>query len=170
MFPCGSALVAAYALPVVSPGMVIVPPRRFVRWRRQAAEHVREVFRGVVAPPGGDGEGTGGRETGLEGTGLEGPALEEAGLEECVVQIVDSAPAARPGLDLPEAAGFAALIAAPARAKYGWTDVARLAELGIPAVNYGPGDPNLAHTRDEHVSVAKIREAQRLLLGWLGLR
>lgn len=150
------------------------------RTQQQAAEHVREVFRGVVAPPGGDGEGTGGRETGLEGTGLEGPALEglvleeagleEAGLEECVVEIVDSAPAARPGLDLPEAAGFAALIAAPARAKYGWTDVARLAELGIPAVNYGPGDPNLAHTRDEHVSVAKIREAQRLLLGWLGLR
>ncbi len=85
------------------------------------------------------------------------------------VEITDSAPAARPGLDLPEAAGLAALTGAPPRAKLGWTDVARLSTLGIPAVNYGPGDPNLAHTRDEHVSVAKIREAERLLLRWLGL-
>jgi succinyl-diaminopimelate desuccinylase len=85
------------------------------------------------------------------------------------VEITDSAPAARPGLDLPAAAGFAALIDAPPRAKFGWTDVARLAGLGIPAVNYGPGDPNLAHTRDEHVALAKVREAERLLLGWLGL-
>jgi succinyl-diaminopimelate desuccinylase len=85
------------------------------------------------------------------------------------VEIVDSAPAARPGLDLPEAAGLAALTGAPPRAKFGWTDVARLSGLGVPAVNYGPGDPNLAHTRDEHVSLAKVREAQRLLLRWLGL-
>jgi succinyl-diaminopimelate desuccinylase len=84
-------------------------------------------------------------------------------------EIVDSAPAAQPGLSLPAAAGFAALIDAPPRAKFGWTDVARLAGLGIPAVNYGPGDPNLAHTRDEHVALGKVREAERLLLGWLGL-
>ncbi len=89
--------------------------------------------------------------------------------EGCQVEIVDSAPAARPGLDLPEAAGFARLIGAAPRAKYGWTDVARLSGLGVPAVNYSPGDPNLAHTRDEHVSVTKIRQAERLLLGWLGL-
>jgi succinyl-diaminopimelate desuccinylase len=83
------------------------------------------------------------------------------------VEIVDSAPAARPGLDLPEAASLAALTGAPPRAKYGWTDVARLSGLGIPAVNFGPGDPNLAHTRDEHVSLPKVREAERLLLNWL---
>ena len=92
-----------------------------------------------------------------------------AGSQDWSVEIVDSAPAARPGLDLPEAAGFAALIGSPPRAKYGWTDVARLCGLGIPAVNYGPGDPNLAHTRDEYASVTKIREAERLLLGWLAL-
>jgi succinyl-diaminopimelate desuccinylase len=92
-----------------------------------------------------------------------------AEFERCDIEIVDSAPAARPGLDLPEAASFAALIEAPPRAKYGWTDVARLSGLGVPAVNYGPGDPNLAHTRDEYASVARIREAERLLLAWLDL-
>ena len=52
-------------------------------------------------------------------------------------------------------------------AKYGWTDVARFAALGIPAVNYGPGDPNLAHTREEWVDVARITGAPDLLRGYL---
>ena len=53
------------------------------------------------------------------------------------------------------------------RAKYGWTDVSRFAALGIPAVNYGPGDPNLAHKRDERVPVDDITGAVEMLRRYL---
>jgi succinyl-diaminopimelate desuccinylase len=77
--------------------------------------------------------------------------------------VTDSAPGALPGLAAPAAAAFVDAVGGPAVAKYGWTDVARFAALGIPAVNYGPGDPNLAHTRDEHVDVRLIAQcAERL--------
>ena len=55
-----------------------------------------------------------------------------------------------------------------ASAKYGWTDVSRFAALGIPALNYGPGDPNLAHTRDEHVDTKLITSATEALRAYLG--
>ena len=53
------------------------------------------------------------------------------------------------------------------RAKYGWTDVSRFAARGIAAVNYGPGDPNLAHTRDELVPVDQITAAVAMLRVYL---
>ncbi|HWM57372.1 MAG TPA: succinyl-diaminopimelate desuccinylase [Pseudonocardia sp.] len=83
--------------------------------------------------------------------------------------VVDSAPGARPGLDAPVAREFLAATGSTASAKYGWTDVARFAALGIPALNFGPGDPNLAHTVDEHVDTRKITTAtaqlRRFLVG-----
>ncbi len=84
------------------------------------------------------------------------------------VTVVDGADGARPGLDRPAAAAFAAAIGAAPSAKYGWTDVARFSALGIPAVNFGPGDPSVAHADDEHVPVAQLRACERALLTWLG--
>ncbi|NUW35249.1 succinyl-diaminopimelate desuccinylase [Nonomuraea sp. SMC257] len=83
------------------------------------------------------------------------------------VEFTDSAPAARPGLTHPVAAAFAAAVGGEPRAKLGWTDVARFSALGVPAVNYGPGDPNLAHQQGEYVALPKIVESERAMLAWL---
>jgi succinyl-diaminopimelate desuccinylase len=83
------------------------------------------------------------------------------------VTVIDSAPGARPGLGTPVAAAFVEAVGGAARAKLGWTDVARFGELGIPAVNFGPGDPNLAHTAGEHVAVPRIVEVETALVRFL---
>ena len=79
----------------------------------------------------------------------------------------DSAPGARPGLHSQLAKSIVAAVGGTPRAKLGWTDVARFGQLGIPAVNLGPGDPNLAHKPEEHVSCARIVEVERALVGFL---
>jgi succinyl-diaminopimelate desuccinylase len=84
-----------------------------------------------------------------------------------VVEVVDSAPGARPGLHHPAAKDFVELVGQPPIGKFGWTDVARFASLGIPAINFGPGDPNLAHKPDEHVEITKIRAGAETLHAWL---
>ena len=83
------------------------------------------------------------------------------------VEIVDLAPGARPGLDAPLAREFVTAVGAEPRPKYGWTDVARFSSLGVPAVNYGPGDPLLAHHDEERVPVAQIDAVARGLRAWL---
>ncbi|HKC27371.1 MAG TPA: succinyl-diaminopimelate desuccinylase [Jatrophihabitans sp.] len=84
------------------------------------------------------------------------------------VELTDSAPGARPGLDTPIAAAFVAAVGGEPRAKLGWTDVARIGPLGVPALNFGPGDPNLAHKPDEHVSAEQVRAAEAVLTRFLG--
>ncbi|GAA0357166.1 succinyl-diaminopimelate desuccinylase [Actinoallomurus spadix] len=83
------------------------------------------------------------------------------------VTVVDGAPGARPGLTHPVAAAFVEATGGAARAKFGWTDVARFSELGIPAVNYGPGEPSLSHTRDEYVEIPRIFASEERMRTWL---
>jgi len=83
------------------------------------------------------------------------------------VEVTDSAPGALPGLGLPAAKAFIEAVGAQPRPKFGWTDVARFSALGVPAVNFGPGDPMLAHKQDEHVPVDQLRACERVLRDWL---
>jgi succinyl-diaminopimelate desuccinylase len=83
------------------------------------------------------------------------------------VELTDSAPGARPGLDSPVAAALVAAVGGQPRAKLGWTDVARFGELDIPAVNFGPGDPNLAHKPEEHVEVQQVLDTEAALVRFL---
>ncbi|WP_345457499.1 succinyl-diaminopimelate desuccinylase [Nocardioides marinquilinus] len=87
------------------------------------------------------------------------------------VVLTDSAPGALPGLDRPAAAEFVDAVGGGRGAvnpKFGWTDVARFSALGVPAVNFGPGDPMLAHKQEEHVPVEHIERCERVLRTWLG--
>lgn len=87
--------------------------------------------------------------------------------DEYELDFQDLSPAARPGLDRPAAAQFVAVVGQEPMPKYGWTDVARFSEAGVPAVNFGPGDALLAHTDDEHVVDDAVRQCYRALAEWL---
>lgn len=84
------------------------------------------------------------------------------------VEVSDSAPGALPGLSVPAAAAFLEAVGGTANPKFGWTDVSRFSALGVPAVNYGPGDPLFAHKQDEFVPIEQIRAVERRLRSWLG--
>ncbi|MFT3971658.1 MAG: succinyl-diaminopimelate desuccinylase [Micropruina sp.] len=80
---------------------------------------------------------------------------------------IDAAAGARPGLDRPAAAAFLAAVGGEPSAKFGWTDVARFSALGIPAVNFGPGDPSKAHADDEFCPVGDLITCRDAILRWL---
>jgi succinyl-diaminopimelate desuccinylase len=84
------------------------------------------------------------------------------------VTVADSAPGALPGLDRPAAKEFVEAVGGTVNPKFGWTDVSRFSALGVPAVNFGPGDPMLAHKQEEYVPLEQLRHCERVLSSWLG--
>lgn len=103
------------------------------------------------------------------------PDRDEAGAEAFVreffegydVTVTDMAAGALPGLDRPAAQAFVEAVGGKVAPKFGWTDVARFTALGVPAVNFGPGDPMFAHKQDEHVPIEHITRCERQLKEWL---
>jgi succinyl-diaminopimelate desuccinylase len=79
------------------------------------------------------------------------------------VEVADMAPPAAPSLGHPLLAGLVRRVGRPPAGKLGWTDVGRFASRGVPATNFGPGDPKLAHHADEHVSREELDRAYRVL-------
>lgn len=99
------------------------------------------------------------------------PDLAEAHVQEVFagfeLTVTDIVPGALPSLTAPAAVEFLAAVGSAPIGKLGWTDVARFAALGIPALNFGPGDPNLAHAPDERVEIGKLRAGATILHRWL---
>ncbi|WP_210502723.1 succinyl-diaminopimelate desuccinylase [Nocardioides xinjiangensis] len=83
------------------------------------------------------------------------------------VRVTDMAGGAMPGLDRPAARAFVESVGGEVAPKFGWTDVAQFTRLGIPAVNFGPGDPMYAHKQDEHVPTEHVERCERVLKEWL---
>lgn len=83
------------------------------------------------------------------------------------VEVVNASPAAPPNLAAPLVSEFVDGLGLDVRPKLGWTDVARFAAHGIPALNFGPGDPAIAHTTGEHVSRASIETVRDALRQFL---
>lgn len=83
------------------------------------------------------------------------------------VEVGDSAPGALPGLDRAAASAFVSAVGGTPNPKFGWTDVSRFSALGVPAVNFGPGNPELAHTQGEYVLVEQLRSCLSSMTSWL---
>jgi succinyl-diaminopimelate desuccinylase len=83
--------------------------------------------------------------------------------ESDALEVTDGAPPAPPALYHPLLASLVAATGEPPRAKLGWTDVAFFAERGVPAANFGPGDPELAHSAGEHVTATSLERAREAL-------
>ena len=85
------------------------------------------------------------------------------------ITVLNASPPAPPNLSNPLVAEFVGTLDLAVRPKFGWTDVARFAEHGIPALNFGPGDPQLAHTAGERVERADVEGCYRVLRHFLGI-
>ena len=100
-------------------------------------------------------------------TAVEGEAHLRDVFEGFDLIVIDAVDGALPGLSHPAAQDFLAAVGGTPSPKFGWTDVARFTSLGIPAVNYGTGNPSLAHHKDEYAPVADLRAVEAGLRAWL---
>jgi succinyl-diaminopimelate desuccinylase len=89
---------------------------------------------------------------------------------EGTIEFLDEAPAASPNLENETLRAFLAATGVDVRPKQAWTDVATLQSLGIPAVNYGPGEPAQAHQPGEWVEADAVAEVARQLAAFLERR
>ena len=83
------------------------------------------------------------------------------------IEVTDQASGALPGLSQPAAQAFVQATGAQVAPKFGWTDVARFSAMGTAAVNYGPGNPAIAHSQGEFVSKSELASVLASLRGWL---
>jgi succinyl-diaminopimelate desuccinylase len=87
--------------------------------------------------------------------------------DEATVEFIDLAPAALPNASHPLVVSLVKAGARSIEPKQAWTDVARFSALGIPAVNFGPGENAQAHQKNESTDCALVFEGYRILVGWL---
>jgi succinyl-diaminopimelate desuccinylase len=85
------------------------------------------------------------------------------------IEVINASPAAPPNLWDPLVAELIGTFDLGVRPKLGWTDVARFAAHGVPALNFGPGDPEIAHTAGEHVSRESLESVYAVLGRFLGV-
>jgi succinyl-diaminopimelate desuccinylase len=85
------------------------------------------------------------------------------------IEVLNASVAAPPNLWNPLIAELVGSFDLGVRPKLGWTDVARFAAAGVPALNFGPGDPTIAHTAGEFVTAESLESCHAVLAGFLGL-
>lgn len=79
------------------------------------------------------------------------------------IEILNASPGALPNLTDPFVASFVERSGGNVRSKLGWTDVARFTAIGVPALNFGAGDPLVAHTAEERVSSTSLAQVHAIL-------